>query len=160
MKKIIFAMMFIASGLVSAQESIAEAVKGTQYGAGVPEEMTFDVYDTSRLIKELKSKEELDNIIIQAKATAVCQKKGCWITLQNPENEQIFVKMKDYEFFLPQSIVGKTILLHGKANYKVTPVEELQHYAKDAGKSKEEIAKITQAKTEIRVLANGIKVID
>ena len=41
-----------------------------------------------------------------------------------------------------------------------TSVKELRHYAEDAGKSKEEIAKITKPKVEIRVLANGIKVID
>lgn len=152
--------IILLGGFSSAQEKITEATKGTEYGAGVSEEITYDVYDTKRLIQTLNSKKELNDIVIRAKTTAVCQKKGCWITLQNAENINIFVKMKDYAFFLPQSIVGKTILLHGKAENKTTSVKELQHYAADAGKSKEEIAKITQPKTEIRILANGIKVID
>ena len=73
---------------------------------------------------------------------------------------EVFVKMKDYAFFLPQNIAGKTILLDAKVTKQETYVKELRHYAEDAGKSKEEIAKITKPKVEIRVLANGIKVID
>jgi hypothetical protein len=42
---------------------------------------------------------------------------------------------------------------------KVTPVKELQHYAEDAGKSKEEIAKITEPKKEIVMNAKGILVL-
>jgi len=92
--------------------------------------------------------------------TAVCPKKGCWVTLENTQNVEVFVKMKDYAFFLPQNIAGKTILLDAKVTKQETSVKELRHYAEDAGKSKEEIAKITKPKVEIRVLANGIKVID
>lgn len=40
--------------------------------------------------------------------------------------------MKDYAFFLPTAIKGKTILLDGKAQLKQTSVEELRHYAEDA----------------------------
>lgn len=68
--------------------------------------------------------------------------------------------MKDYAFFLPQSMVGKTVLLHANAEKKTTSVKELQHYAEDSGTSKEDIAKITEPQTEIRVLARGIKVVD
>ena len=113
-----------------------------------------------QLIKSLKKKNEIDRVIIKGKVTAVCPKKGCWVTLENTQNVEVFVKMKDYAFFLPQNIAGKTILLDAKVTKQETSVKELRHYAEDAGKSKEEIAKITKPKVEIRVLANGIKVID
>lgn len=67
--------------------------------------------------------------------------------------------MKDYAFFLPTAIKGKTILLDGKAQLKQTSVEELRHYAEDAKKPQSEIDKITTPVTEIRLLASGIRVI-
>ncbi|MDH5603899.1 MAG: DUF4920 domain-containing protein, partial [Cyclobacteriaceae bacterium] len=51
---------------------------------------------------------------------------------------------------------GQTAVIEGIAKKKTTPVEELQHYAKDKGKSDEEIAAITGAKEEISFVATGV----
>jgi hypothetical protein len=37
-----------------------------------------------------------------------------------------------------------------------TTVAQLRHYAEDAGKSKEEIAKITEPKIELTFMADGV----
>ena len=160
MKKLIFLMGIFGMSLLHAQSNIPEAQKGVEYGAGVPENITYNVQSIDQVIKFLKKKNEIDRVTIKGKVTAVCPKKGCWVTLENTQNVEVFVKMKDYAFFLPQNIAGKTILLDAKVTKQETSVKELRHYAEDAGKSKEEIAKITKPKVEIRVLANGIKVID
>lgn len=160
MRKIFLTCIIFVGGFVLGQETIKEAQKGVEYGAGVPENRMNNIYDTDQLVKALEHKKEIERVTVKGKATAVCAKKGCWITLENTQKLNVFVKMKDYAFFLPQNIVGKTILLDTKATKKITSVEELRHYAEDAKKSKQEIAKITQPKIEIRLLANGIKVID
>ena len=160
MKKLIFLMGIFGMSLLYAQSNIPEAQKGVEYGAGVPENIAYNVQSIDQVIKSLKKKNEIDRVTIKGKVTAVCPKKGCWVTLENTQNVEVFVKMKDYVFFLPQNIAGKTILLDAKVTKQETSVKELRHYAEDAGKSKEEIAKITKPKVEIRVLANGIKVID
>lgn len=151
--------LFFALQFSAQSTTIREAVKGTQYGAGVSDDITFDVYSPDRVIKALESKDSLKNIVIQADVTAVCTKKGCWMTLQNTQNKTVFVKMKDYAFFVPQDMVGKKVLIHGDVTKKVTSVAELRHYAEDAKKSKQEIEAISEPKTEYRVLATGIKVI-
>ena len=46
--------------------------------------------------------------------------------------------------------------MHGKAYYQITSLDELRHYAEDAGKSAEEIAAITEPKKELRFLASGV----
>ena len=158
-KSFLLGMSFLAS-FAFGQQKIAEAKKGVEYGAGVPEDITYNVQTPDQIITALENKNEIERAIIQGKVTAVCAKKGCWVRLENSKKIDVFVKMKDYAFFLPQNISGKTILLDAKVSRKVTSVKELQHYAEDAGKSKEEIAKITKPKSEIRVLASGIKVID
>ncbi|MNF17801.1 hypothetical protein D3C80_2215180 [compost metagenome] len=68
--------------------------------------------------------------------------------------------MKDYAFFVPTALKGKNVVLEGSAERKITSVDELKHYAKDAKKSKAEIDAIKSPKEEIRFLASGIKVVD
>ncbi len=161
MKKLLtITTLVLFAAFMTAQSEIAPAVKGQEYGAGVSEEKTFNVYSADKLVRDLSSKDKLENLIIQAEVSGVCEKKGCWLTLVNDMDTRVFVKMKDYAFFLPQDILGKTVLLDADAEKKVTSVEELRHYAEDSGKSKAEIAKITKPQTEIRVLAKGIKVIN
>ena len=47
-------------------------------------------------------------------------------------------------------------VIQGKAEIETTSVEELQHYAEDAGKSKEEVEAIKEAKTELVFVAEGV----
>ncbi|MEL6969642.1 MAG: DUF4920 domain-containing protein, partial [Bacteroidota bacterium] len=46
--------------------------------------------------------------------------------------------------------------MNGKAFYQTTSVDDLRHYAEDAGKSEEEIAAITEPKRELAFLADGV----
>lgn len=89
----------------------------------------------------------------------VCQKKGCWMTIKSMENEDpVFtVKFKDYGFFMPKEISGDKVLAQGKAFRQVTDVESLRHYARDAGKSEEDIALITDPKEEWIFIADGVE---
>lgn len=79
--------------------------------------------------------------------------------LERASGEPVMVKFKDYGFFMPQDIVGKTVVLEGVAKVNETSVERLKHFAEDAGKSKEEIAKITQPKKDIVIVADGVVVV-
>jgi hypothetical protein len=96
---------------------------------------------------------------VKGRVDAVCQKKGCWMSLtdiQNPEGESIFVKFKDYGFFVPKDLAGSDVVMSGKAYATETPVDELRHYAEDEGKSAEEIAAITEPKKEYNFMADGV----
>ncbi|MEN8899141.1 MAG: DUF4920 domain-containing protein, partial [Nonlabens sp.] len=61
-------------------------------------------------------------------------------------------------FFLPKNGKGKEVILSGKAYKNITPVEELRHYAEDAGKSEEEIAAITEEEVTLSFIADGAMV--
>jgi hypothetical protein len=71
-------------------------------------------------------------------------------------DESLFVKFKDYAFFVPKDIAGREVLVEGVAFTEETSIEELRHYAEDAGKSEEEIAKITEPVTEKKFMASGV----
>lgn len=87
-------------------------------------------------------------------------KKGCWISVKTETGVPFFVKMKDYAFFVPVALKGKNVVLEGSVERKITSIEELKHYAKDAKKTNAEINAINVPKEEIRFLASGIKVVD
>ena len=72
------------------------------------------------------------------------------------DKTETMVRFKDYGFFMPLDANDREVIVEGKAFVQKTSVKELQHYAEDAGKTKEEIAKITSPKTEFSFEANGV----
>jgi hypothetical protein len=90
----------------------------------------------------------------------VCKAEGCWIRLKKDDGTSMMVRAKDHAFLMPENIVGKTVLVEGSATIKETSEEMRKHYAEDAGKSKEEIAKIKGSEKSVEFAATGVKVLD
>lgn len=99
---------------------------------------------------------------VKGKVEAVCQAKGCWmnITADEPGQEEMMVKFKDYGFFVPKDISGREVIMEGYAFREVTPVDELRHLAQDAGRPQDEIDQITEPKVELKFLASGVLLLD
>jgi hypothetical protein len=146
--------LIMITAVAFAQPPQVPAGPGATFGAGTSADQAFEV---AQLPDFLKGKESADVKVI-AKVVDVCPKKGCWMALEMPDNNKVFVKMKDYGFFVPMAMIGKTIVIDGEAKKITTSVDELRHYAEDARKSKEEIESITEPKEEIRLTAKGILV--
>lgn len=142
--------------LAVAQPPAGDAKPGEWYGQKVETDGAISMNELTA------SLEKNPNIDTKIKATVldVCPKKGCWLSLAVNDSTTAFVKMKDYAFFLPTAAKGKTVVIDGNVQMKTVSVAELQHYAEDAKKSKEEIAAITKPKKEIRVTAKGITVVE
>jgi hypothetical protein len=117
-----------------------------------------NVMTTNQMAETYKSMKVGDtiNTKITAKVIEVCQAKGCWMTLNLDNGDEAMVKFKDYGFFMPKDISGKEVILNGKAYVNEVPVDEQRHYAEDAGKSKEEIAAITEPKKTFSFEADGV----
>lgn len=157
MKKIILALATLFSVQISmAQAPTGKAKPGTVYGAKTD---ASNAVVATQLPVMLKAKDTVA-VKVKAKVLDACSKKGCWMTLQINDTTQAFVKMKDYAFFVPMDIVGKTVVLDGISYVKTTSVAELKHYAEDGKKSQAEIDAITKPKSEIRMMANGILVVE
>jgi hypothetical protein len=93
---------------------------------------------------------------VEGTVESVCKVKGCWMKVKTGDGQTMRVTFKDYGFFVPKDIVGKTVVVEGLAETSTTPVDELRHYAQDAGKSKEEIAKITEPEKALTFVADGV----
>lgn len=107
------------------------------------------------LMNQIQGKDSIQ-IKLMGTIEDVCQKKGCWMNLSLGNEQSMRVKFKDYAFFMPKDAAGKTVYIDGWAYNDTIPVTQLQHYAEDAGKSKEEIAKITEPEVSISFEANGV----
>lgn len=157
MKKIFFAFsaLLILSLSALAQPPKGNAKPGDQYGSISSVDGALDI---SAIPAKLAENESFDTKI-RAKVLDVCPKKGCWLKLAVNDSTEAFVKMKDYAFFAPLALKGKTIVMDAKVTMKTTSVAELQHYAEDAKKPKAEIEAIKEPQKEIRFLATGIQVV-
>lgn len=136
------------------------ALVGDFYGADVLNTSLNKAVSVEGLEDKLKTDTKAENVVVKGEVTGVCPKRGCWISLKTEDGSSFFVKMKDYAFFVPTALKGKNVVLEGNAERKVTSVDELKHYAKDAKKTKAEIDAIKAPKEEIRFMASGIKVVN
>ena len=150
-----FLFLFAAftSILIYAQDP-ALAAKGVTYGAGTTAQGAIPVNDL-----DSKTSSEKFTGKISGKVVEVCQEKGCWMKIEKADGEKLMVKFKDYAYFMPKNIEGKEVVLEGETIVKEVSVKQLQHYAKDAGKSEEEIKKITSPRKETQFIAKGVLVL-
>jgi hypothetical protein len=97
---------------------------------------------------------------ISGKIIETCSKKGCWMTLDTGE-DTLFIKFRDYAFFVPtDSVEGKKAIVQGDLFLDTVTVAMLKHYAEDAGKSKIEIAQITEPSYDLGFTADGIIIVE
>jgi hypothetical protein len=112
----------------------------------------------AEMMEKFKSLKEGDTLEVKFKSgiNEVCQKKGCWMTLDLADDQEAFVKFKDYGFFVPKNAQDKDVIVNGKAFVSVESVDVLKHYAKDAGKSQAAIDSIVEPKVTYSFMANGV----
>lgn len=132
----------------------ATAQDGTKsYGA----EITPDgAISTAEFWSQMADKESMETKI-ESEVITSCTVKGCWMDVKLPDGSPMKVRFVDYGFFVPkQGLEGKRAILQGTASRETFDVATLRHYAEDAGKSKEEVEKITEPKHVLTFLAEGV----
>jgi hypothetical protein len=160
MKNIIFTsicVLVISSYNYKVEAQIKEVDKGGYQSFG-KEIIADDAANVTSMAPHYKTMKVGDSINSKIRATviSVCQSKGCWMTLNLEDGNEIMVKFKDYGFFVPKDITGREVIINGKAFVNEVPVDEQRHYAEDAGKATEEIARITEPKRTFSFEADGV----
>lgn len=154
LKKIIILLSLPFMVLACGPGQPATSVANQQFGAPVSETgvITYDA-----LLAKMTNNESMPTKVT-GKVKEVCQVKGCWMTIvsDQPGQPEMRVTFKDYAFFMPKDIAGKTVVVDGIAVMELISVADQQHYASDAGKSKEEIEKITEPSRELTFEASGV----
>jgi hypothetical protein len=99
-----------------------------------------------------------DTINIVGTVANVCQSEGCWFNLNLDSNRLLFVDFAQ-KFHVPANIAGKKVLVRGQFYRDTISINDLRSMAEKSGKSKEEIALITEPKTELNFRASGVRIL-
>lgn len=158
-----FMFIFLAAGFVACssanEEDGAESVEVVEnsilhfYGDTIEE---GDALTPAEFLAKMEGRDSL-NAKIEAKINETCRKKGCWMTVDMENGDEMRVRFKDYGFFVPkEGADGKLAVMEGVAYTDTLSVDFLKHLAEDAGKSEEEIAAINEPEIGVNFEAHGV----
>ncbi|MDA3942891.1 MAG: DUF4920 domain-containing protein [Bacteroidetes bacterium] len=114
-----------------------------------------DAIDVVEAIAQITA-DTTNDLKIKGEIVEVCQHSGCWITMDMGNGETLMVNMLDHAYEVPKDAAGKSVWVEGVAVRELIPVEMLKHYARDAGRSQEEINAISKPEWKYTVDARGV----
>tara|TARA_B100000963_G_scaffold226201_1_gene197347 strand:- start:652 stop:1140 length:489 start_codon:yes stop_codon:yes gene_type:complete len=129
-----------------------DSVSYFSYGTGFD---LLNIVSTDYLIEKVENSPDSVQLKVKGKIIDVCSKKGCWMTIELPNKQELMVRFKDYGFFVPVDSSGE-VIINGLAYINNTSVDELRHYAKDAGASINDIESIVEPKITYNFEAEGV----
>ena len=139
----------------TSKEDIKEKIEYASFGD--------EINDSNVVSKEIAEQKFTDlsegdtiNLKFASTINEVCKSKGCWMKLDLGNGKESMVRFKDYGFFVPLDADNKEVIVNGKAYITQISVDQLKHYAKDAGKSESEIAKINEPELTYAFEADGV----
>ena len=136
--------------LVSCKQ---ETIQGDYFGEEF--KISGEASKTSAPFDGISGKDSLQTQIV-GEIKEVCQAKGCWMKVKLESNDEVFVRFKDYGFFIPKDAAGKKVVMNGAVFFEEMSVEDQRHYAEDEGASEDELAQITTPKKTLRFEADGV----
>lgn len=124
------------------------------FGSSIDTENSIQRDSLAGLYESLKIGDSLA-LKVAAPIKKVCTKKGCWMTLDMGVDKEVMVRFKDYSFFVPTNASGLAYV-DGLAFVEETSVEDLRHYAKDAGEDKATIDAINVSEKSYSFVATAV----
>lgn len=153
MRKLIFSGATLLFLVVACNVEVKTADVWNCYG---PEEVdSTKAVGIGELEKTMASEKEGKQVTFRAQIKEVCSKAGCWISVTKSDGTPMRVVFKDHFTIPVKTKLGTEAFISGLVYWDSIPVELEQHYAEDAGKSADEIAKI-KSKFELNFEAEGI----
>ncbi len=91
----------------------------------------------------------------------VCEASGCWMTLKDPATGgEVFVKFvcPIEGRLIPMEARGHNAIVEGNLEVETITEDDARHYAKDAGATDDEIAKIVGPQQQVSIKAPAAKI--
>ncbi len=146
---IVFSVLFCTNAFAQSNKT------AITYGASF--EAIEEVSNNWKVLDELKEGNTITTQL-SGKITEVCQAKGCWMNVLLDNGSEVFVKFKDYGFFVPTNAAGNTVVMQGEVTLEELSVEAQKHYAKDKGASEGELELIIRPKKTLKFIADGVAI--
>jgi hypothetical protein len=157
-KSIVIACSVLALMSCKKEDKVQEMKKEVAYatfGDSISDENALSKEEMLAKFGQLAQGDTID-VKFKSKIKEVCKEKGCWMSLDLSNDKEVFVKFKDYAFFVPKNAADEEVVISGKAYVSVKSIEDLKHYAKDGGKSQAAIDSIVAPKTKYSLMADGV----
>lgn len=119
-------------------------------GAGVQEGAAVPIEDVLAAPATFTGKD----LRVTGSVVEVCKRKGCWMTLGDPERN-VRITFKDYGFFVPLDCEGREVIAEGRLEERERSVDEIKHYLEDANRH-EEAARVTEPRKTFSFVADGV----
>jgi hypothetical protein len=132
----------------------AAPAKDGHYGVSFNPAGAVAAAEVPGLFKEGET--SLQPVKVQGNIPASCTHSGCWMDIDLGEGLVMNVSFRDGEFTIPLDAAGKEAVMTGTAYRELVPAARLRAYAKDEGKSEEEISAITEDGWEYTFVADGV----
>ncbi|MFM7387863.1 MAG: DUF4920 domain-containing protein [Bacteroidota bacterium] len=116
-----------------------------------------EAISVEELVARMDRTKSPQTLTIKAPLSAVCQNAGCWVQVPKPDGKPLMVRFKNHFTIPPSTPLGTETYIHGVAYWDTVSVKALRHFAEDAGKTLEEINKITQPEFKLNFEGDGIK---
>lgn len=152
---ILFSFSVFATSEAPATATPTTPESTTEFGAALTLKKSISIDQALADLNKQKEKEVSKTVLVEAQVDKVCVKKGCWMSLKSKTSD-VRVKFKDYGFFVPISLVGKTVLAEGTMLKKELTLGQTKHYVEDEGGDP---SKVTEPRTDYQMIATGVKVI-
>lgn len=139
----------------TSKEDIKEKIEYASFGDKINDSNVVSKEIAEQKFTDLSEGDTI-NLKFASTINEVCKSKGCWMKLDLGNGKESMVRFKDYGFFVPLDADNKEVIVNGKAYITQISVDQLKHYAKDAGKSESEIAKINEPELTYAFEADGV----
>lgn len=136
---------------------LASSQGRTVYGKPLTLQESVSVSEILRAPEVFKGK----RVVVEGEISEVCQKKGCWINVRDPEGlVELRVKVEDEVIVFPKDAKGKRVKAEGIISVTVLTEEErrrrARHEAEEQGTLKEfDASKIKGSVTSIQMEGEG-----
>ncbi len=157
-----FAAPALAAGLLGSLVSLVGcSTKGT-YQQAVSEHWSpygpvLRSDPPTATVTEMANGELAGPVVLVGVVRGVCQTKGCWMTIAaEGTDDPVFVKFRDYGFFVPRNAIGREVVLNGTPVVTEVSVQMLRHYGRDAGQSEEQVMLITEPERRLEFIADSV----
>ncbi len=136
--------------VVRLSEPVAVTATHETFGAVMPE--TVEPVALSALVAQHDDYAG-DSIVVAARVSQVCQKKGCFFIAQDGDTT-VRVSFKDYSFFVPTDISGRNVTLVGELREVELTEEQAAHLEGDMGSDAAHVAPGPQ----LEIVATAVRI--
>lgn len=153
------AKTLLALALVAASVSAANAESLT-FGTAVNDSNVTAVSTILATPDEYVGKQ----VTIKGVVTNVCEKRGCWMTVQSDQRfQELFIKVRDGDMVFPLSARGSEAIVTGKLTAVPLSLEQSRDYlaeeAKKQGKTFD-VASVTAPVNFYQLAPSGVKILE